>query len=308
MSLVRHVVKFAGLLMVLMGVAGARLIVRPGRNPAWSDPKEDQGLDFEDVHFPSQDGVPIEGWFIPRAGGGVGPTLVMLHGWPWCRMGTRARSPLNDLPRSKPVYLLPLAKAYHDAGYHVLTYDASSFGTSGRRGVYTSGWLEARDFLGALDYLGSRGDVDQDRIGTIGFSMGGTTLTFALPQTDRIKAAISVQPTTPSVFTPRYGRAMTGPLHTLTAPITELCYRLAGGPTLRFIQPALAAVGCRAPILFVQSRGDTWGSVADVQQMADAAPGAVEPLYLDLPDRFAGYTHMVNHPEISLNFFAKHLA
>ena len=307
MSILKLVVQAAVFLVVSVGVLSARLIVRPGRNPAWSDPKQDQGLDFETIRFPSQDGVPLDGWFIPRAGGGVGPTLIILHGWPWCRMGTRAKSRLNDLPKSKPVYLMPLAKAYHDAGYHVLMYDASGFGTSGRRGVYTSGWLEARDFLGALNWLSSRADVDQDRVGTIGFSVGGTALTFALPQTDRIKAAISVQPTTPAVFTPRYGRALLGPLHPLTAPITELCYRLAGGPSLRFIRPAYAAVGCRAPILFVQSRGDRWGSVDDVQQMVDAAPGAVEPLFLDLPDRFAGYTHMVDNPQISLDFFARYL-
>ncbi len=307
MSLLKRFVKLAGFLVVALGVASARLIVRPGRNPVWSNPREDQGLDYEDVQFSSQDGVPLAGWFISCAGAGKAPTIVFLHGWPWCRMGTRASSPLNDLPRSKPVHLLPLARAYHDAGYHVLMYDASSFGDSGRRGVYTSGWLEARDFLGALSWLGGREEVDQDRIGTIGFSMGGTTLTFALPQTDRVKAAISIQPTTPAVFTPRYGRDLLGPLQTLTGPIAELCYRLAGGPSLNFIRPAYAAAGCRSPILFVQSRGDRWGSVEDVQAMADAAPGAVEPLFLDLPDRFAGYVYMVEHPQISLDFFAQHL-
>ena len=307
MAWLARVVKVAVFGVVAAGAASSRLIVRPGRNRIWSDPKQDQGLDYEDIRFPSQDGVPLEGWFIPRAGGGTGPTIVMVHGWPWCRMGTRAASRVNDLPRSKPVHLMPLAKAYHDAGYHVLMYDASGFGDSGRRGVYTSGWLEARDFLGALDWLGHRPDVDQDRIVTIGFSMGGTTLVFALPQTDKIQAAISVQPTTPAVFTPRYGRSLLGPLHALTAPVTELCYRLAGGPTLGFIRPAYAAVGVRTPILFVQSRGDKWGSVEDVEEMARNAPGAVDPLFLDLLDRFDGYTHLVNNPEISLDFFAKHL-
>ena len=307
MTVLRRLALAAGSVVIFMGAAGSRLIVRPGRNRAWSDPKKDQGLDYEDVTFPSQDGVPLYGWWVPRAGGGIGPAIVMLHGWPWCRMGTRATSPLNDLPKAKPVFLLPLAKAFHDAGYHVLMYDASGFGDSGRRGVYTSGWLEARDFLGALAWMADRREVDQDRIGTIGFSMGGTTLMFGLPQTDRIKAAIAVQPTTPAVFTPRYGRALLGPLQTLTGPVTELCYRLAGGPTLRFIRPAYAAIGCRAPILFVQSRGDRWGSVEDVQDMVDAAPGAVDPLYLDLPDRFDGYTHMVDNPQISLEFFSKYL-
>ena len=29
---------------------------------------EEEGLEYEDVSFPSQDGVPLEGWFIPASG------------------------------------------------------------------------------------------------------------------------------------------------------------------------------------------------------------------------------------------------
>ena len=39
----------------------------PVRAPILQTPAE-LGLDFEDVTFPSSDGVPIEAWFIPRPG------------------------------------------------------------------------------------------------------------------------------------------------------------------------------------------------------------------------------------------------
>ena len=37
------------------------------RSPILHDPSEEK-LDYEDVTFPSLDGVPLEGWFIPAAG------------------------------------------------------------------------------------------------------------------------------------------------------------------------------------------------------------------------------------------------
>ncbi|WP_368396494.1 hypothetical protein [Streptomyces sclerotialus] len=34
------------------------------RSPVLHYPAE-HGLDFEDVTFPSEDGIPLEGWFVP---------------------------------------------------------------------------------------------------------------------------------------------------------------------------------------------------------------------------------------------------
>ena len=40
---------------------------QPLRSPVLRTPA-DEGLDYEDVTFPSQDGVPLEAWFIPCVG------------------------------------------------------------------------------------------------------------------------------------------------------------------------------------------------------------------------------------------------
>ena len=40
---------------------------QPQQSPVLHAPSE-QNLDYEDVTFPSLDGVPLEGWFIPVAG------------------------------------------------------------------------------------------------------------------------------------------------------------------------------------------------------------------------------------------------
>lgn len=207
-------------IVVIAAVFSARLTVRPGRARVWSTPRA-LGLEFEDIAFEAQDGVRLVGWFLPAPAGVArpAPVIIVVHGWPWCRMGTQAKNVINDLPGSRPVHLLPLMKQLHDQGYHVLTADSRNFGDSESRGVVTGGWLESRDVLGALDFLRKRTDVDMERIAAIGFSQGGATLMYALPQTDLIKAAIAVQPTTPSVFESNYARALMGPLAFIVAPL-----------------------------------------------------------------------------------------
>ncbi|MGH7617716.1 MAG: alpha/beta hydrolase family protein, partial [Gemmatimonadaceae bacterium] len=242
----------------------------------------------------------------PDRVGRPAPVIMVLHGWPWCRMGTQAKHPINDLPGSRPVHLLPFMKQLHDEGYAVLAPDLRNFGDSEARGVISGGWLESRDVLGALDYLRTRQDVDMDRIGAIGFSQGGATLMFASAMTDQIKAAIAIQPTTPALFAKNYSHALMGPLAFIVSPIADVFYRLAGGPSLAFIRPALVAAGARFPILYVQGTGDRWGSQADVQQMAAMTPGS-SAIYPETTHRFEGYTWVLQHPEVSMDFLRTHL-
>jgi dipeptidyl aminopeptidase/acylaminoacyl peptidase len=294
--------------ILLAGAFSARLIIRPGRAHVWSTPKS-VGLDYEDITFKAQDGVNLVGWFMPapERAGKRAPVIISLHGWPWCRMGTQANSLINDLPGSRPVHLLPFFKLLHDEGYSVLAADHRNFGDSPSAGVITGGWLESYDLLGELDFLETRSDVDMNRVGVVGFSQGGTTLIFAGPQTDRIKAGIAVQPTSANVFAVQYAKALMGPLALIINPLSQLFYSLAGGPSLSSIKPALAAAGVRFPILFVQGTGDRWGTVADVEHMASMAPLGTA-IYPETSHRFEGYTWVLDNPEVTMNFFRTHLA
>jgi dipeptidyl aminopeptidase/acylaminoacyl peptidase len=294
-------------LTLIVAAFTARLIIRPGRARVWSTPAS-AGLAYEDVSFKARDGVPLVGWFMPApaSAGKVAPVVVSVHGWPWCRMGTQANSLLNDLPGSRPVHLLPFFKRLHDEGYSVLAADHRNFGDSPNAGVITGGWLESHDLLGAIDYLNARADVDMERVGVIGFSQGGTTLLFAAPHTDVIKAGIAVQPTTAKVFATHYARALTGPFAPVINSLSQLFYSLAGGPSLSSIKPALASAGARFPLLFIQGTGDRWGSVADVEHMASMAPQGTA-IYPETSHRFEGYTWVLDHPEITMNFFRTHL-
>jgi pimeloyl-ACP methyl ester carboxylesterase len=73
-------------------------------------------------------------------------------------------------------------------GYGVLLLEPRGQGSSEGDIVR---WAGDRDLRAAVEYLRSRADVDADRIGAIGFSIGGEILLVAAAQTDGIRAVIS---------------------------------------------------------------------------------------------------------------------
>lgn len=73
-------------------------------------------------------------------------------------------------------------------GYGVLLVEPRGQGSSEGDLVRWAGDL---DLHGAVEYLRSRPDVDADRIGAIGFSIGGEILLEAAAQPDGIKAVVS---------------------------------------------------------------------------------------------------------------------
>jgi len=300
----------AGLLF-LGALASARSIVYPGRNRPWTDPERAAGLDYEDVSFRARDGVRLRGWLLPSAtdGDDPGPAVILLHGWLWNRLGTRSKSLVNSFPGGKPVHLLPLAEALVRDGYHVLMFDLRNFGESERRGVYTGGWLESRDMVAAAEWLAGRPEVDADRIGVVGFSVGGNIILHGLPFTDRIRAAVAVQPADVHGFMTRYNRQHLGPLGVPLRWMTQKLYGLAGGPDLRELHPVYPAPGAGdVPVLFVQGTGDDWGGREDVERMVEATPNAVDALFPETPHRFDGYNWVVERPELVSRFFAERMS
>jgi pimeloyl-ACP methyl ester carboxylesterase len=316
MSLFR---RLASLIILLIGIVASiaavlaifftRMMVRPPRQKLWASPS-DFDLPFEDIQFPARDGIRLSGWLIPAPGTDGKPaskpitTLIMVHGWPWNRIGTTAENIFTDLPGAKPLNFLPLARSLHHAGYQLLMFDLRNHGESASSEPYAFGFMEANDLLGALEYLAGRKDVDEDRLGVIGFSSGANTMLFALPQTNQVRAAIAVQPTSPNVFGHRFAASVSGPLSTLVLPLTELLYRLLGGMRFAAVEPLFSLPGIGStPVMYVQGSGDPWGSVGNVNQMAAITPNVTDFLIVDTDDRFGGYQHVIDNPHIVDEFF-----
>jgi dienelactone hydrolase len=99
-----------------------------------------------------------------------------------------------------------------DAGFAVLALDAQCHGErvaendyalpnpyvpaegAARRGSFTLQDIYVQtvvDYRRALDFLESRGDIDAERIGALGYSMGGTQLFPLLAVEPRVRAAVA---------------------------------------------------------------------------------------------------------------------
>lgn len=164
-----------GLLIALVafyiGLPAARVVdmLHPTRLKAQFTPA-DRGLNYEDVTFTSTDGIRLIGWYIPARNHAA---VILCHGY------SNNRSQLLDQ-----------AAVLAQQGFGVLLYDMRAHGDS-EGALFTRGWLEVNDLLGAVAYIQRRSDVDPNRIGVYGFSIGGQVAIRAAAQTDTIKAVIA---------------------------------------------------------------------------------------------------------------------
>ncbi len=164
-----------GVIMFQVGIIilWVEMTIHPAHRSVCCITPADLDLDYEVVTFASRDGVNLSGWYIPSQNGA---TVILLHGY-----GADRRE------------MLGRAAMLAGHGYGLLLYDERAHGESGgdRR---TFGWLDVDDVQAALDFLERQVDTDPERIGILGFSIGGQIALRAAAQTDRISAVIADDP------------------------------------------------------------------------------------------------------------------
>lgn len=149
------------------------MMTRPYPSSICCTTPADWGFQYEDVTFTSADGIRLAGWHIPTQNGA---TIILLHGYFSQRTGMTWH-----------------AQALARDGYGVLLYDLRAHGESeGNRRSY--GWGDVTDVMAALDFLTAQDGVDPERIGILGFSMGGQIALRATAQTERLRAVIADDP------------------------------------------------------------------------------------------------------------------
>jgi uncharacterized protein len=118
------------------------------------------------VKFETSDGLELEGWYIPSRNGAA---VISFPG--------------RKVPQAQARML-----ARH--GYGVLLFDRRGEGASDGE-PNTFGWGGDRDIKAAIDFLQRRPDVDRDRIGGIGLSVGGELMLETAAETDELAAVVS---------------------------------------------------------------------------------------------------------------------
>jgi fermentation-respiration switch protein FrsA (DUF1100 family) len=120
----------------------------------WPDPPGEPPPGVEAIELETDDGLRLGAWFVPAAGAGLGPAVLVCNG----NAGYRA-------------HRLPLAEALAERGYHVLVFDYRGY--AGNPGSPTEGGLRT-DARAAARALMSRPEVDPERVAYFGESLGAS--------------------------------------------------------------------------------------------------------------------------------------
>ena len=129
-------------------------------------PAADLGALFEEVEFTTNDGLRLKGWYIRSRNGAA---VISFPG----RASSQKR-----------------AKLLARHGYGVLVFDRRGEGESeGDPNLF--GWEGERDVHAAVEFLRNRPEVDPDRIGGIGLSVGGEMMIEAAAESDALRAIVS---------------------------------------------------------------------------------------------------------------------
>lgn len=123
--------------------------------------------------FNEQDNIYLSGWYIPSKNHAA---IILLHGFGGNRLDMRSR-----------------AEVLARHGYGVLLYDLRGHGES-QGDVRAFGWEDVKDVHAALQFLSNREEVNADRIGILGFSIGGQIAIRATAEYEQIKAIIADDP------------------------------------------------------------------------------------------------------------------
>ena len=161
------ILALAGLLVV--GWIGSEKAIHPAAATYPKSLADFPDLHPRDVSFDSRTHTTIAAEFFP---GERHATIVLSHGY-----------------GDNQVQMLPYADFLHKHGFSILTYDMRNRGRSAGDAV-TLGALEQLDLISAVDYLVTRPDVDRDRIGALGVSLGGSTTLLSSAADPRIKAVV----------------------------------------------------------------------------------------------------------------------
>ncbi len=129
-------------------------------------PRPELGTAFEDVQFRTADGLLLQGWYIPSKNGAA---VIAFPG----RSGPQKQ-----------------ARMLARHGYGVLLFDRRGEGES-EGDPNGFGWGGEQDLNAAAAYLRLRPDVDPNRIGVIGLSVGGEMAIHAAAHSDAFAAVVS---------------------------------------------------------------------------------------------------------------------
>ena len=274
-------------------------------------------MEFESVTFPSQDGVPLEAWFIPKSGSDK--LVIVNHPRGFNRYGSPShlepwKSMFSASGNDIEVNFIPDYRILHEADYNVLTYDLRNHGHSGagNGGIVTSGNFEARDVVGSLIYARTRRELSGMAIGLFSRCLGCNSTMFAMSRSPEyfsdVRCLVGAQPLSPRFFYERLLEFAGVPAER----IEELDRSIKINTSFDFQQlsPVHAAKDVAVPTFIYQVHDDSMTKPIDVQTIFDNIPGESKELFWirGTTRRWDGYNYFSKDPSRMLAWFDKYMS
>lgn len=149
-----------------------KLVSNPIRAPIDENPG-DYGLPFEEVTVTSVDGLKLAGWYVPSQNGAA---IMTQHGY-----------------KSDRTSLLDEAAMLHGHGYGALLMSVRAHDLSQGEQI-SFGHHEMKDLEAWYQFLLAQDEVEPDKIGILGCSMGGSLVIQYAALNDHIKAVVAQSP------------------------------------------------------------------------------------------------------------------
>jgi len=133
------------------------------------------GFGFEEIAIPTKNDKNLYGWWVPaeNPNNEDKPTIILIHGWS------------RNVDR-----VMAFIKKLHPAGYNLLAFDSRCHGKSDDD-KFSSMVKFTEDIRAAIDYSEKLPNVDINRVGVLGLSIGGAASIYAAALDKRIKSVVT---------------------------------------------------------------------------------------------------------------------
>lgn len=290
-------------------------VLRSWRTPVHKTPSDHGMSKWEAIFFPSLDGIPLEGWYIPSVQGETDKLIIINHPMPMSRSGFTGHfgEPFSQVDTLEIDFVAHMGHLSR-AGFNILAYDLRNHGNSGAANgnICGIGRYEWRDVVGAQLYVRDHPKLGQMKTGLYNRCTG-------------CNAAYEAIYRRPELF--EETRCFFGPLAvSMTALMTAFATNAGvsqymelmdfeqlklGGFTNGEMRPQQFAHAVKMPYFMSQVIDDDWtDNPSDGQESFDLISSEEKELFWieNTNRRFDGYNYFGLHPEKMVEFFTRYLS